>query len=278
MSATTERTYILGHDTAEIERLKRQSDFYAPLTSQALRFAGITTGMRVLDAGCGAGDVSLLISRAVGPTGEVIAVDNSAQAIATAGSRLASQGVNNVHLIESDLATVQLEAPVDAIVGRLILQHIPDPVAVLRNLAGSLTQSGIVLFQEFDLDVVRAEPATPLAEEMIEFVRQAFIRAGVDHRPGMHLHKHFRAAGLPAPELISLGRIQAAPAEDSVRMLVAVLTTLLPVIEATKVATAAEIDLATLHDRLVAELDARQSLLLTPPLITAWTRLDGLSA
>ena len=273
MTATDVRTYVLGHDDAEIERLKRQSDFYAPLTVQALRFAGITTGMRVLDAGCGAGDVSLLISQVVGPTGEVIAVDNSPQAIATAGSRLDALGVENVHFIENDLATLQLDAPVDAIVGRLILQHVSDPVAVLRNLTSSLTRSGIVLFQEFDLAVTRSEPPAPLAERMIDFVREAFARAGVDPRPGLHLSDHFRAAGLPAPELMSLGRIEAAPARESVAMLVGVVTTLLPLIEATHVATAAEIDLPTLPDRLASELSARQSLVFPPPLITAWTRV-----
>jgi SAM-dependent methyltransferase len=273
MTATDVRTYVLGHDDAEIERLKRQSDFYAPLTAQALRFAGIAPGMRVLDAGCGAGDVSLLISRSVGAAGEVIAVDSSAQAIATASSRLDALGVDNVHFIESDLATLQLEAPVDAVVGRLILQHVADPVAVLRNLTGSLTRSGIVLFQEFDIAVARTEPATPLAERTIDIVREAFARAGVDDRPGLHLYDHFRAAGLPAPELMSLGRIEAAPARASVAMLVGVVTTLLPLIEATHVATAAEIDLPTLPDRLIAELTAMQGLVFPPPLITAWTRV-----
>lgn len=273
MTAIDVQTYVLGHNDAEIERLKRQSDFYAPLTAQALRFAGITPGMRVLDAGCGAGDVSLLMSQAVGPTGEVIAVDNAPQAIATASSRLGALGVDNVHFIESDLATLQLDAPVDAIVGRLILMHVPDPVAVLRNLTSSLTRSGIVLFQEFDLALTRSEPESPLAKQTLEIVREAFTRAGVDPRPGLQLNDHFRAAGLPAPELLSLGRIEAAPARASVAMLVGVVTTLLPLIEATHVATAAEIDLPTLPDRLVTELISTQSLVFPPPLITAWTRV-----
>jgi ubiquinone/menaquinone biosynthesis C-methylase UbiE len=274
MSATDVRTYVLGHDDAEIERLKRQADFYAPLTAQALRFAGIAPGMRVLDAGCGAGDVSLLISRLVGPAGEVIAVDNAPQAIATASDRLDALGVDNVHFIEGDLAVVELEAPVDAIVGRLILQHVPDPVAVLRNLTRSLTCPGVVLFQEFDLAVTRSEPPCPLAERMIELVRQAFARSGVDARPGFRLYDHFREAGLPSPELMSLGRIEAAPAPGSARMLVGVLTTLLPVIEATGVATAAEIDLPTLPERLMTELAVTESLVFPPPLITAWTRVQ----
>jgi SAM-dependent methyltransferase len=270
----TERAYLLGHDDPELERLRRQSDFYAPLTAQALRLAGIQPGMRVLDAGCGIGGVSTLIARLVGPTGEVIAVDQSPAAIARAALEIEQAGLTNVHLVHDDLATLQLDAPVDAIVGRLILMHVGDPVAVLRNLAAGLNRPGIVLFQEIDIGVAHSEPPVPLVESKIELVRQAFARSGVDPRPGMRLHDQFIAAGLPAPQLVSLGRIEAPPARTSAALLTGVLTTLLPALEATGLATADELRLDTLPERVSAEVSETGSFLFTPPLITAWTRVE----
>jgi SAM-dependent methyltransferase len=275
MTATTQdRPYLLGHEARELERLRRQADFYAPLTDQALRLAGIAPGMRVLDAGCGAGDVSVQLARLIGPTGEVIAVDRAPDAVATARSRFDDAGIENIHLLEGDVATVELDAPVDAIVGRMILMHVSDPVAVLRNLRRSLHSPGVLLFQELDIGVARAEPPAPLVDEMIELCRQTFQRVGIDPRPGLRLHEQFVQAGLPAPNLVSLGRIEAAPAAASCAMLASVLTTLLPAIEATGLGSADSLQLATLPERLQREVRATGSLVFTPSLIAAWSRLD----
>jgi SAM-dependent methyltransferase len=270
-STTQEKPYLLGHEEHELLRLSRQADFYAPLTAQALLLAGIEPGMRVLDAGCGAGDVSMLIARMLGPTGQVIAVDRADEAVAATRGRMERERLANVHCLQGELATIELDAPVDAVVGRLVLMHVADPVGVLRNLTAALSGPGIVLFQEMDISAARSEPPAPFVEQMVDLCRNAFTRLGVDVSPGLRLHDQFVAAGLPAPQLVSLGRIEAAPARQSVAQLTGVLTTLLPAIEATGLSTAAEMQLETLPERLSAELAATGSLIFTPPMITAWT-------
>ena len=68
--ATT--TYILGHDADELDRLIAQARFFGDLTEEVLRRAGVGPGMRVLDLGCGTGDVSFLAARL---REEVVALD-----------------------------------------------------------------------------------------------------------------------------------------------------------------------------------------------------------
>ena len=82
-----ETTYAFGHSSAEILRLKNQAAMLRPITERLLRSAGIDAGMRVLDLGCGAGDVSMLAAELVGAAGFVAAHLSNATTIL----RLSSQ-------------------------------------------------------------------------------------------------------------------------------------------------------------------------------------------
>ncbi|MFL6520011.1 MAG: methyltransferase domain-containing protein [Chthoniobacterales bacterium] len=77
MGASNPPNYLLGHSASELRRLEEQAQFFGSLTKLVFREAGLSEGMRVLDVGSGAGDVSLLAGSFVGPGGEVIGVDRS---------------------------------------------------------------------------------------------------------------------------------------------------------------------------------------------------------
>jgi ubiquinone/menaquinone biosynthesis C-methylase UbiE len=266
-------SYVLGHEPSELERLATQSRAYADVTDQALGLAGIVPGMRVLDVGCGLGDVSLLLANRVGERGEVIAVDCSPEVIAKAQTRADALHVSNIHFLVGAVESVALDAPVDAVVGRLILMHCGDPVVSLRNLSAQVAPGGLMCFMEFDLASIAVDPPVPLANTWIDRVRETFRRAGVSERPGIRLHHWFVEAGLPAPQMQQFGRVEAAPALDAIRMLTGVVRTLQPVMIQTGVASADEIDIDSLEQRLSAEVAEIEPIIVTPPLIAAWTRL-----
>jgi hypothetical protein len=58
-------TYALGYSESELKRLESQGAFFRDLTEDLLRRSGVVSGMRVLDIGCGVGDVSLLAGELV---------------------------------------------------------------------------------------------------------------------------------------------------------------------------------------------------------------------
>ncbi|MFX5960991.1 methyltransferase domain-containing protein, partial [Acinetobacter baumannii] len=70
-------SYVMGRSTAETDRLKRQSQLYDASTWQLLREAGLAPGMKVLDVGSGAGNVSFVAASLVGEGGKVVGVDSN---------------------------------------------------------------------------------------------------------------------------------------------------------------------------------------------------------
>src|SRR5690242_4710464 len=129
-TATAEqRTYVLGHAPREQDRLDEQGANLRPQTERLLRAAGLAPGMRVLDVGCGTGDVSLIAADLVGPSGSVLGIDSAEAAIATARGRVASDDRTHVSFAVGDAAHFESEQLFDAVIGRLILIHLPDPLA-----------------------------------------------------------------------------------------------------------------------------------------------------
>jgi ubiquinone/menaquinone biosynthesis C-methylase UbiE len=185
-----ESDYIWGRGGDEVERLIEQGRFLGELTEHFLLRAGIERGMRVLDVGCGAGDVSFLAARLVGPEGTVIGVDNSSEAIGAARERARQAGLANVEFIAHDAADLSLDAPVDALLGRLVLIFFKDPAAVLRRIFANVRPGGIVAFQEWHVNI-DSEPRCELFHTAIERMTQTFARAGYDVRIGLKLRRIF---------------------------------------------------------------------------------------
>ena len=130
----------------------------------------------------------------------MIGVDSSPEALAVARSR-AGAGLGTVRFEVADIASWVPDRPVDAIVGRLILMHLPDPAAVLAQLAGAVRPGGVVAFQEIVLATRRTEPHLPLVGAFNSWLLETLRRAGRPVDMGLRLAAVFRAAGLPEPGL-----------------------------------------------------------------------------
>ena len=96
----------IGED--EVARLEAQGAAIAPATRMIFAEAGIRPGMRVLDLGCGAGDVAFVAADLVGPEGCVVGVDRSADALARARRRAAQRGLTQVRFVEAVFAAYML--------------------------------------------------------------------------------------------------------------------------------------------------------------------------
>jgi ubiquinone/menaquinone biosynthesis C-methylase UbiE len=269
-------TYVLGHSDPELRRLAEQAAFYADLTEDAFRRAGLAPGMRVLDAGCGAGDVSLLVAALVGPGGAVVGVDRSPEAVATARRRAAAAGVEHARFEVGELeafAPDASEAGFDAVVGRFVLLYQRDPAATVRALARHVRPGGIVAFQEMDMRAARAvPPAAPTLERCSARIIGVLERAGLEPDMGSKLFRTFGRAGLPSPRMIAASRVEGGADSPAYRYLAETTRSLLPMIEQLGVATAAEVQIDTLEQRLRSDVVEGDCCVVLPTLIAAWCR------
>jgi ubiquinone/menaquinone biosynthesis C-methylase UbiE len=154
-----ETVYVLGHSQDEIGRLIDQAAIVRPTTERLLRNAGIERGMRVLDLGCGAGDVSMLAGKLVGPSGSVVGIDPNADILFVARARAQADGLLHVNFTEASVGTFSDPRPFDLVVARYVLPYQVDPVVFLRAAAGFAAPGGILALHEFIVD--RPLPSRP---------------------------------------------------------------------------------------------------------------------
>jgi SAM-dependent methyltransferase len=267
---SAETGYQLGSDAAELQRLDLQGRVLAPATRTILATAGVRRGMRVLDLGSGAGDVAFVAAELAGPTGEVVGIDQSPDAVAKATARAAQRGLSNVRFVAGDIHDRAPGGPFDAITGRLVLMYVPDPATVLRTQAGVLRSGGVVAPIEFDLHSARSLPSTPLVGQALSWLREAFTRAGIDPALGPGLWAVLQAAGLQPLGMIGVQPHFGPEDPDGTAILAGIVRTVLPLIERTGVATAAQVGTNTLQQRLSGELATSAAVFAHPMLISAW--------
>ena len=99
----------------------------------------ITTGKNVADIGAGSGWFTVRAARRVGETGVVYAVDINPEAAHYIDKRARKEGLYNVKTILSKSDDPQLPAnAVDSVLLLKTYHEIEKPIALLRNLRGSL--------------------------------------------------------------------------------------------------------------------------------------------
>jgi len=99
----------------------------------------------VLDLGSGAGGVCMMLAEMVGATGSVIGLELDADAVKFARERVSARAFGNITFVHSEFSQYIPDAPLDAIVGRLVLMYQADPAASLAKVIKYLRPGGLLL-------------------------------------------------------------------------------------------------------------------------------------
>jgi 2-polyprenyl-3-methyl-5-hydroxy-6-metoxy-1,4-benzoquinol methylase len=268
-----DKQYALGHSDLEIERLKLQASFIDPVTRRLIRECGIEAGMVVLDIGCGAGDVSFLLAEAVGPAGKVIGFDREEKAVATARERAANLSHRNIEFVLADDAATLGRETFDATLGRYVLIHQSDPVAMIQRAASTVRSGGIIAFHELVLDPVFnycAIPPVEIFSTMGSALRETMRAMFLGPDAGTSMAAHFGQAGFDKAHVhweLIVGGV------DSLARLIS-LTYMVLHPHAVRLGFEPEGigEIDTLADRIDAEVKAAGSQIVSRPQALGWAR------
>jgi arsenite methyltransferase len=108
-----------------------------PLRRAVISLLELQSGQTVLDVACGTGLSFALLRAGVGEDGRVIGAELSPHMMQRARARCEREGWRNVTLIESDMVSVELPAPLDAILFNFTHDVIQSPRALQRIFAAA---------------------------------------------------------------------------------------------------------------------------------------------
>ena len=262
--------YVLGYTDEEHERLIRQAARLAPVTEAFFREAGIGAGQRVLDVGSGVGDVTMLLGRLVGRAGAVVGVERDAKSVVRATARATEARLSNITFVEGDIADCEINGKFDAVVGRYVLQFLPNPAGALRRLSQSLRPSGVAAFLECSFaPFITLSVHLPLWSTAIRLMHEVAVRHGVRTEMGPELFRTFTEAGLPAPHMRLYMELGHDPNFTS--WLADSLRTIRPHFAKFRMSVEPLGDLNTLHERLQAEVASSKT-------VVPWLSMVGAHA
>jgi SAM-dependent methyltransferase len=168
-----------------------------PTTERLLLAAGLTSGMRCLDLGCGAGDVSLALGRLVGASGSVTGVDQDDVKVQFAREDADGERLSNVQFRASNVEQLEDDAEYDLVYARFLLTHLRDPAAVLRRMVRAAKPGGVIVVEDIDHAGVFSHPHSPALEQFVGLYNRVVRSRGADPEIGPKLPGLFREVGLP---------------------------------------------------------------------------------
>lgn len=151
-------------------------------------------GTRLLDVGCGPGSITLDLAERVG---EAVGVDGSATVIEQARSATGAKGDDRTVFEVADAMALPFDDDsFDVVHAHQVLQHVGDPVAVLREMARVARPGGLVAVRDADYGAMTWAPSHPGLTRWLDLYRAAARGAGGEPDAGRHLLGWCHEAGL----------------------------------------------------------------------------------
>jgi SAM-dependent methyltransferase len=190
-----ESFYVHGTDPDEQKRLTALNDMMNQSSVAELR---LQPNERVLDVGAGLGQLTRAMARRTGVA--VVGVERSPEQIAEAIRQ--ARDANEEGLLDvraGDAIDLPLEdhewASFDVAHTRFLLEHVPEPIEVVRSMVRAVRPGGRVVLEDDDHDLLRLWPEPPGVLHVWNAYIRSYDRAGNDPFVGRRLVELLHLAG-----------------------------------------------------------------------------------
>lgn len=114
---------------------------------------GLKPEMKVLDAGCGPGRLAIPAAKAIGPQGELTALDLQAGMLERVREKASIAGLSNIRLLQVELGKDKLESDYyDRAMLVTVLGEIPEQEAAVQEIYHALKPGGVLSVTEVIFD------------------------------------------------------------------------------------------------------------------------------
>ncbi len=189
MSESKSSHYVHGASPDEQERLSLLNSL---LNARSLEEMRIQSGASILDVGFGLGQFAALMARAAGPSGRLVGVERDPDQRARAAANIEAEGVaDRVDLRAGDAMDLPLAreewGAFDIAHTRFLLEHVPDPGAVVRQMSRAVRPGGRLVLADDDHETLRLHPALPSFERLWSAYMRSYEISGNDPLVGRRL-------------------------------------------------------------------------------------------
>jgi 2-polyprenyl-3-methyl-5-hydroxy-6-metoxy-1,4-benzoquinol methylase len=184
--------YLHGHH----ESVLRSHRWRTAENSAAYLLPHLHPGLRLLDVGCGPGTITIDLAGRVAP-GQVMGIDAVGSPLETARVDAAAANADNVTFQVADAMALPFEdASFDVVHAHQVLQHVPDPVGMLREMRRVCRAGGMIAARDADYAAMTWHPADPALTDWLALYEATARASGGEPDAGRRLLAWTHAAGL----------------------------------------------------------------------------------
>jgi SAM-dependent methyltransferase len=185
------RNYIHGYRKSLVDGMaarttEREGAFFLP---------HLRPGLRLLDAGCGPGSITLGFARVITP-GEVVGIDIEPAMVEAARQSARKSEVTNARFEAGNAMELPFsDGAFDAVFAHTLLEHVPDPQRVVGELRRVLKPGGVVGVRDGALSGLVIYPPDPILTEYVELFKRLWQHNGGNPDQGFRTRGLLRVAG-----------------------------------------------------------------------------------
>lgn len=194
-----EHQYIINSGKSGAERLKVLFETLLPGTRDIFIKEGINNAAKILDMGCGGGDISEEIAN-MNDSADIDALDFDSNIIEIAKEKLKFKQNVNVDLKDISSDEIGTEK-YDIIISRFLLSHLTSPDKALSKFKNALKDGGKVIIEDVDFDGHFCYPECYSFRKYVEFYTHASLKRGMDPYIGRKLLYMMKEAGFTDIEM-----------------------------------------------------------------------------